>query len=170
MIAAVGIAALKILVCVISHARQLTAVARALDAQPIAIDPRVAAHRRAHAVQHVLGLVAVLIGEHRIGERLAVAGRSAIVHHQRRPAARRIHLILEVERRPLLAVRPAVDVDDQRVLRASVTPSGFVRNASTSNLLSFETNVNDSTSASRLPPSTAALRSVILRPAMYSCA
>ena len=65
MIAAVGIAALKMLVCVISHVAQLPAVARPLDAQPIAIDPRVAAHRRAHAVEHVLRLVAVLIARTR---------------------------------------------------------------------------------------------------------
>ena len=102
--------------------RQLTAVAGALDAEPIAIDPRIAAQRGADAVQHVLPLVAVLIGEHGIRERLAVAGRAAVVHHQRRPAARGIDLILEVERRSLLAVRPAVDVDDQRMLRRR--PSG----------------------------------------------
>ncbi len=65
---------------------QLTAVARPLDAQPIAVDPRVAAQSRADAVQHILALVAVLIREHGVGKRLAVARGSAIVHHQRRPA------------------------------------------------------------------------------------
>ena len=61
MIAAVGIAALKMLVCVISHGAQLTAVAGAFDAEPVAIDPRIAPHRRAHAVEDVLTFVAVLI-------------------------------------------------------------------------------------------------------------
>ena len=46
---------------------------------------------------------------------------------------------MKIERRPLLAVRAAVDVHDQRALRRlGVSPSGFVRNASTSNLLSFD--------------------------------
>src|SRR5258708_31287220 len=59
---------------------------------------------------------------------------------------------------------------DQEMPADASRSSGFVRNASTSNLLSFEMNVNDSTSAIRLPRRTSALRSVIFRPAMYSCA
>ncbi len=116
VIAAVGIAALKMLVCVGQPRRELPAVAGALDAEPIAIDPRIAAQRGADAVEDILTLVAVLVREHGVGERLAVAGRAAVVDHQRRPAARGIDLILKVERRPLLAVRAAVDVDDQRML------------------------------------------------------
>ena len=95
---------------------ELTSVARPLHAHPIAIDPRIAANRGADAVQHVLAFVAVLVGEHGVGEDLAVTGRAAVVHHQRRPAARRVHLVLEIERRSLLAVRPAVNVDNQRIL------------------------------------------------------
>src|SRR6266704_4693871 len=44
-----------------------------------------------------------------------------------------------------------------------VMPTGRVRNASTSNLLSFDTNVNDATSASRFDPRTAAFKSVNFR-------
>ena len=46
---------------------------------------------------------------------------------------------------------------------AGVMSIGLVRNASTSNRLSFDMNVNDSTSASCLERSTAAFRSVIRR-------
>ena len=53
------------------------------------------------------------------------------------------------------SVRPAAE--------AAGASCGVVRNASTSNLLSFEMNVNDSTSASGLPVSTALFRSVSLR-------
>src|SRR5436190_22383862 len=55
-------------------------------------------------------------------------------------------------------------------LVSGLSPTGFVRNASTSNLLSFETNVNDSTSPSVLPPRSDAFRSVTFRPFTYNCA
>src|SRR5260370_845995 len=89
---------------------QLSTITRAFDAEAIVVDPRKPAQGRADAVQHVLSLVAVLIGEHRVGERLAVPRRAAVVHHQRRPPARGVHLVPEVERGPLLPVRAAVDI------------------------------------------------------------
>src|SRR4051812_34303998 len=52
----------------------------------------------------------------------------------------------------------------------SVQPSGRVRNASTSNLLSFDMKVNGSTAASRLPGSSSAFTSVSRRPPTYSSA
>ena len=92
---------------------ELPAVAAALDAELRLVDPRIPRDRRVHAGHDVLGLRAVLVAEDLVGEGLAVAGRAAVVHHQRRPALRGVDLRLGVEGRPLLAVRPAVDHHDQ---------------------------------------------------------
>src|SRR2546429_1234398 len=77
--------------------RQLPAVADTLDAHALAVNPRIAPHCRADAVQNVLTLIAVLIAKDRVRKLLPVTGRAAIVHVQRGPAARRIHLVLEIE-------------------------------------------------------------------------
>src|SRR2546430_11109239 len=70
--------------------RQLPAVADTLDAHALAVNPRIAPHCRADAVQNVLTLIAVLIAKDRVRKLLPVTGRAAIVHVQRGPAARRI--------------------------------------------------------------------------------
>ena len=97
--------------------RELTAITAALDAQTRAIDPRIASNGGVHAVEHVLRFITVLIAEHRVGERLSITGRPAVVHHQRGPSARGVDLALHVEGGALLAMRAAVDHHDQRVLR-----------------------------------------------------
>src|SRR5262245_1280288 len=84
---------------------ELSAVADAFDADTVTVDPQIATDGSAHSVQHVLPLIAVLVTEDRIRERLPVSGRPPIVHHQRGPSAPCINLIFEVERRPLLTVR-----------------------------------------------------------------
>src|SRR5258706_1480523 len=84
--------------------------------------PEGACHGGSETIEQVLRLVAVLISKDSIGKRLAVAGRASIVHQQGRPPARGIDLMLEVEGWPLLAVRTAVNVDDQRVLRRRSHP------------------------------------------------
>ena len=73
--------------------------------------------------------VAVLIGKHGVGECLAVARGAAIVDHERGPSMRRVDLVLEIERGSLLAVRAAVNVDDQRIfsIRAKIRRVGQKR-------------------------------------------
>ncbi|MDX2152875.1 MAG: hypothetical protein SFV54_19180 [Bryobacteraceae bacterium] len=65
----------------------MAAVADAFDANAVAVDPEVAAHGGADAVEDVLGFIAVLVAEDGVGEGLAVAGRAAVVDHESRPAA-----------------------------------------------------------------------------------
>src|SRR6478736_5320207 len=60
----------------------------------------------------------------------------------------------------MLTIRGYFCVDAASVPAAPCASTGLVRKASTSNLLSFETNVNDSTAATDLPVRTCALRSV----------
>ena len=139
---------LEPIVCVMSQFGQLAAVAAALDAEPVAIDPRILRERGIDAGKHVLRLAAVLIAEDRVRELLAVSGRAAVVDHQRRPALRRVDLRLAVEGRPLLPVRAAVDHHDHRMARAGVDHGGHVRKASIS-IPSKLLNVNDSTGARR---------------------
>ena len=50
----------------IAKRNKLPAVTDSLNADTVAIDPQVAAHRSTHPVQHILRFVAVLIAEHRI--------------------------------------------------------------------------------------------------------
>ena len=54
--------------------RELAAVALALDAEPLAIDPWVAGENRVDGGEHVLRFSAVLVARDRVGELLAVAG------------------------------------------------------------------------------------------------
>ena len=96
---------------------ELAAVADALDAHALTIDPQVAAHRRADTVQNILGFVAVLIAKDGVGELLAVTGRAAIVDVQDGVAMRGVDLIFDIERGAVLAVRAAVNVHDERMLR-----------------------------------------------------
>src|SRR6266705_1587839 len=77
--------------------RKLAAVAHALDTHPLAVNPQIAAHRRAHAVQDILAFVSVLIAKDGVGEFLSISARTAIVDVQRGPATRRVDLILEIE-------------------------------------------------------------------------
>ena len=84
-----GIAALKRGVCVMIQLRELAAVAAALDAEPLGVDPRILLERGIDRRQDVLRLAAVLVARDRVRERLPVAGRAAVVDHQRRPAVRR---------------------------------------------------------------------------------
>ena len=97
--------------------RELAAVAHALNTQALTIDPQVTAHRRTHRVQNILSLVSILVSEDGVGELLSVAGGTAIVDVQRGPSARRVDLIFKIECRTILPVRPAVNIDDERVLR-----------------------------------------------------
>ena len=94
----------------------MPAVANALDAHALAVDPWISPYCRAHSIQNVLSFIAVLIVKNRVRKFLSVTGGPAIVHVQRRPAVRRIHLVLEIECRTILSVRPAVNVDNQRML------------------------------------------------------
>ena len=119
-----------------------------------AIDPRIAAHGGVHTVEHVLPFVPVLIGEDGVGEGLAVAGGAAIVDHQGGPAVRCVNLILEIERRSLLAVRAAVNIDNQRIFSVGAKIRGKVRNASTVHLLSLLMKVKGSTGSTVFPLST----------------
>ena len=61
-------------------------------------------------------VAAALVAEYGIGEFLTIARRSAIVHHQHSPTSRRVDLILEIERRTLLAMGTAMNVYDKRML------------------------------------------------------
>src|SRR5207249_6876958 len=45
--------------------RELAAVASALDAEPVAVDPQISPYRGADGIEHVLRLVAVLIAKDR---------------------------------------------------------------------------------------------------------
>src|SRR6478752_4624751 len=97
---------------------ELSAIADAFHSDTIAIDPEVAAHGGAHAVQHVLPLVSVLIAENCVCKCLPVTGRTAIVYHQRRPPETCINLILKIEGWSLLPVGSPVDHYDKRVFRS----------------------------------------------------
>ena len=96
---------------------QLAAVAHAFDSHTLAVDPQVTAYRCAHSIQNILPFVSVLIAENGVGELLPVAGGATIVNVQRGPAMRRVDLILEIEYRTILPVRPAMNIDDKRMLR-----------------------------------------------------
>ena len=96
---------------------QLAAVAHAFDSHTLAVDPQVTADRCAHSIQNILPFVSVLIAENGVGELLPVAGGATIVNVQRGPAMRRVDLILKIEHRTILPVRPAVNIDDERMLR-----------------------------------------------------
>ena len=93
-------------------------------AQAIAIDPQVAAHGGVQAVEHVLRLVSVLVGEDQIRPILSVSSGASVVDHQRGPPMRGIHLVLEVERRALLAMGSAMDYHDERVLAVGTEVDG----------------------------------------------
>ncbi len=118
-------AALKMLDLGDDPVAQLSAVAGAFDAQAVAIDPEIAAQRRAHAVEDILRFVAVLIGEYGVGEFLSIACGAAIIHHQRGPAVRGIDLVAEIERGALLAVRAAVDIHDERIFAIGAETGGI---------------------------------------------
>src|SRR5690606_32761143 len=62
----------------------------------------------------------VLIAEDQVRERLAVTRGAAVVDHERRPAAGGVRLCGVVERRSLLAVRAAVDGNDERMARTGL--------------------------------------------------
>src|SRR5689334_1885330 len=53
---------------------KLSTITHALDADAIAIDPQVAAHGSADAIEHILRFVSVLIAKDTIREFLAIAG------------------------------------------------------------------------------------------------
>src|SRR5262249_28324316 len=91
---------------------QLATVADAFDSHALPVDPKIAAHGGADAVENVLALVSVLVAEDRIGEFLAVSGRAAVVDVEDRIAMCGENLIAEVEGRAVLSVRAAVNVDD----------------------------------------------------------
>ena len=100
----------------------MAAVAHALDTQALTIDPQVTAHRRTHRVQNILSLVSVLVAEDGVGELLSVTRGAAIIDVQRGPSARRVDLIFKIERRTILPVRPAVNIDDERMFRCGSDP------------------------------------------------
>src|SRR5262245_1087460 len=97
---------------------ELAAVTAALDAKPVAVDPRISTERGGDAVENVLRLATVLVAENGIGERLPVAGGAAEVDLDAGPAAGGIVLRAEIEGRSLRAVRSAVNYHDQWMLRA----------------------------------------------------
>jgi len=107
--------------------RKLSAVTHALETHPIPIEPRIARQRGVDAGEHVFRFAAVLVVEDRIGELLAVAGRAAEVHHQRRKAVAGVDLRARIERRPLLSVWTPVHDDDQRYTSSRRLRAGRLR-------------------------------------------
>ncbi len=95
---------------------KLAAVADSFHSHAIAIKPQKASQRSPHAVQYVLRFIPVLIAEHGVGELLPVSGRPAIIHHQGRPTASGVNLVLEVERHSLLPMRTPMDIHNQWIL------------------------------------------------------
>src|SRR5262249_3615126 len=95
--------------------RQLPAVAHSFDSHPLAVNPQISPHRRAHAVQHILPLVAVLIAEDRVSEFLTVAGRAAEVDVKNGVSVRTVDLIAPTESGAVLSVRAAVNINDERM-------------------------------------------------------
>src|SRR5260370_13794607 len=71
--------------------------------------------RGIHRVQNILSFVSVLIAEDGVGEFLSIAGRAAVVDVQRGPSASRVDLIPKIKCRAILGVRPAMNIDDERM-------------------------------------------------------
>ncbi len=75
--------------------------------------------------EHVLRFAAVLVTRDRVRERLAVSGRSAIIDHQCGPSAAGVRLGAMIECGPLLAMRPAMDHHNHRVLDRGIAKMRF---------------------------------------------
>ena len=147
---AVGTAALNRSVCVMSQFGELTAVAPAFEAESGAVEPRIRFQRRVHSSENVLRLASVLIVEDRVREFLAVAGRSAEVHHQRCPAVRGVHLRLALNAGPCCPCGPPwiITISGCFAAEPRSSPAGFVRYASI-DVPSKLRNVNASVGAER---------------------
>src|SRR5882672_6747317 len=102
-------------------AGQEAPTAATCDAESLLIDVTVRQHLidAGHEVAIVIARIAVLDD---VGELLAVAGTAARIRDQQDEARLRQHLELVKEAGAVHRVRPAVDVEDHRVLAAGIEP------------------------------------------------